>query len=465
MNCEEAKKLIELYVLGELAVTQRRDVKTHLINCSRCRAIEAEYRRIVTDLRQSTQTKSSCSELERNILLTVEKQITTMRPRPAVRRARTVALAVAACLLAILVLRQLWLYRDANTTPFSAESSALVQSNLISYSIPAHARSIPTSVADSIVVRGYDIYLLREDGLQANVAAIDSRTGRQKWRSDIESYGYITANDTGIYFLAPGQSGGLDLVAIDKADGKTLWRYPQEKPDPLQRLSAPTILPGNRICWITNTVIHVLGSSDGKPLWTREIPTESLLSDVVPIRQGIYIAGTTGLYYFDIDSGEQLWRTQYDFDVLRWVRPLLAFTDKQICLALRVPTGRSRLICLNLTDRKPIWTKTIPHISYLCISGNRLYIRSRDVRALDMTNGNLLWTFTSTGCSPVTYANGCIWFVDSTDQGQLIALDERTGSKMLDFTGIRSCNAFVECDNKGYVKTHDGLVHVILFKG
>jgi outer membrane protein assembly factor BamB len=297
------------------------------------------------------------------------------------------------------------------------------------------------------------------------VAAIDSSTGRRKWRSEIASYGYIAADDTGIYCLAAGEGGGLDLVAIDKADGKTLWRYPQEKPDPLQRVSAPTILPGKRICWITNSVIHVLSTSDGKPLWRRAISGERLLSEAVAIREGIYIAGTAGLYYFDIETGEQLWQSEYDFDVSPWVRPLLAFTDKQVCVALRVPMGQSKLVCLDLTDRNPIWTKSLPHISHLCISGDRLYIRSQDVRALDVANGDLLWSFASSGCSPVTYANGCVWFVDSTDQGQLIALDERTGGKKLDFAGIRSCNAFIEYDNKGYVKTHDGLVHVILFKG
>jgi outer membrane protein assembly factor BamB len=144
---------------------------------------------------------------------------------------------------------------------------------------------------------------------------------------------------------------------------------------------------------------------------------------------------------------------------------LLAVADEHLCLALRLRTGQSTLVCMNPADRKTIWTRTVPPVSDFCIAGSSLYVRSQDVLALDMESGNLLWNFASTGCSPVTYANGRVWFADSGDQGHLIALDERTGSKMLDLTGIRSCNAFVELGDKGYVKTHDGAVHVILFEG
>jgi len=209
----------------------------------------------------------------------------------------------------------------------------------------------------------------------------------------------------------------------------------------------------------------MLRSSDGKVLWTHEIPGEGLLSTPVAVGNGLYVAGTAGLYYLDIASGEQLWRAEYDFDVSHWVRPLLAVAQGQICVALRTVTGRSRLVHINSADRKAMWTKTVPQVSHLCIAGNRLYVRSQGVKALDMDNGKLLWSFASTGCSPVTCANSLVWFVDSSEQGRLIALDEHTGRTELDLTGIHSCNAFIELGDRGYVKTHDGSVRVILFEG
>jgi outer membrane protein assembly factor BamB len=103
-------------------------------------------------------------------------------------------------------------------------------------------------------------------------------------------------------------------------------------------------------------------------------------------------------------------------------------------------------------------------ISQLCIGGNRLFLRNQGVQALDMKNGKSLWSFESTGCSPLTYADSRIWFVDANNKGHLVALHENNGKKTLDLRGIRSCNAFIERDGKGYVKTHDGAIHVVLLK-
>jgi outer membrane protein assembly factor BamB len=65
----------------------------------------------------------------------------------------------------------------------------------------------------------------------------------------------------------------------------------------------------------------------------------------------------------------------------------------------------------------------------------------------------------------VTYAEGLAYFVDSRDQGRLVALNRYTGSKVWELAGMKSCNAFIKTDGAGYVKTHDGVVHAIAFKG
>ena len=465
MNCEEVQQQIEFYVLGDLTGMERREIEIHLKTCSRCRAIEAQYLQLMDELRQSSQTAPPNAEFERNVLRSVEREIRSVAPRARVSRTAAYAAGLAACLFISLAIWQLWVHREADTKPASIKSSAAPLANIHSYSIPAYAISVPTSIADDMVVREHDIYLLCQDSPRANVAALDSRTGVQKWRSEIESYGFLTADETRVCCLAPGDSGRVDLVAIDAADGRTVWRYSQEKPNILPGLCAPALSPEGRICWAVNTTIHMLRSSDGKVLWTHEIPGEGLLSTPVAVGNGLYVAGTAGLYYLDIASGEQLWRAEYDFDVSHWVRPLLAVAQGQICVALRTVTGRSRLVHINSADRKAMWTKTVPQVSHLCIAGNRLYVRSQGVKALDMDNGKLLWSFASTGCSPVTCANSLVWFVDSSEQGRLIALDEHTGRTELDLTGIHSCNAFIELGDRGYVKTHDGSVRVILFEG
>jgi len=467
MNCEEAKRRIEFHVLDALSETERLEVETHLAGCSRCSAIEAEYQQIVSGLRKSVNTRRPDIGFERQILQSVKDEI-----GGTVGHTQSyctgwfvrVAVAAAACLFVGLILQQSWPYLFGRIPWISTESPTSIQSNIPSYSISTEARAVPASSSDNIVVRGHYVYLLIDDGLGSNVAAIDSLTGRQKWRSKTRSIGHITVSQKHVFCLAAGSAGGLDLVGIDIDDGSTVWRYPQKTSDSPYGICAPTVLPGERICWTTNTAIHVLRSSDGEVVWTRTIPGETLMSAATAVSSNIYVAGITGLYCWDIASGERLWYSKYDVKVSRWARPLMDACDDRICVGLRLPSGQSRLLCMNLSDQKTIWTETMSGVSQLCIGGSRLFVRNQGVQALDMKSGESLWSFASTGCSPLTYADHRIWFVDANNRGHLVALYEHNGKKILDLTGIRSCNAFVERDGKGYVKTHDGAIHVVLLK-
>jgi outer membrane protein assembly factor BamB len=84
---------------------------------------------------------------------------------------------------------------------------------------------------------------------------------------------------------------------------------------------------------------------------------------------------------------------------------------------------------------------------------------------LSRADGDNLWTCQASGCGAVTYADGLLWFVDSQDQGGLIAINSNTGQKAWELPGLRSCNAFVKVGRVGYLKTLDGVVHAIFFKG
>jgi outer membrane protein assembly factor BamB len=468
MNCEEVKKRIELHVLGESNVAEGLEIEAHLTDCCECSAMDAEYRALVADLKQSAAVRPGDAEFERKLLLSLEHQIGKTTPHAPARRTIRLgwaAMAAAACLLVGLIVQQLWVHLGLYATSGSVESAGAIQSSIPSYSIAADARAAPASPADNIAVRGHYIYALLDDGLGANVAAIDSLTGRQKWRSDVESFGHITVDQTHLFCLAPGENGGLDLVGVDLVDGRTTWRYRGKTSEPLHGMCTPIVLPGERLCWTTDATIHMLSSTDGGLLWKRTIGGENLLSAAAAVGGDLYVAGIRGLYCLDVASGAPLWESRYDFRVSPWARPLVAASDGEICAGLRTPRGRSKLFCMSLTDGRTTWTKTIWPVSHLCMAGHRLFVRGQGVQALDATNGRSLWSFASEGCSPLTCADGRIWFVDSTDRGHLVALYEQTGRKTLDVTGIRSCNAFIAMDGKGYVKTQDGAIHVVLLNG
>ena len=310
------------------------------------------------------------------------------------------------------------------------------------------------------------------------MAALDIKTGKQKWLSDIQSCGYLLADDSRVYCLAPSGAGPakgrpdrvqgfalVDLVAIDASNGKTLWKYPQQSPYPLPSPCRPTLLPTGRICWTTDTTVHMLNCTNGKLLWTHSIPDGGLLSAAAVVNNNLYVANAIGLYCLDITTGHECWRLAFGDVTFGQGRPLLAAADGEIYTALSVGFGTSRLLCMELTGHKILWSKVVAHVTHLYAVGDMLYLRDQNVQALDRTTGRLLWTCPATGCNPVTCTEGLAYFVDTSDQGRLVALNRYTGCKVWELSGMRSCNAFIKVNSSGFLKTHDGVVYAIVFEG
>jgi len=139
--------------------------------------------------------------------------------------------------------------------------------------------------------------------------------------------------------------------------------------------------------------------------------------------------------------------------------------DEEIYVALSLGFGTSRLLCTEITEQKMLWSKVVAHVTHLYAIGDMLYLRGQNIQALDGTTGQLLWTCPATGCNPVTYVEGLAYFVDTSNQGRLVALNRYTGCKVWELVGMRSCNAFVKVNSTGFLKTHDGVIHAIIFKG
>lgn len=483
MNCAEVSQKIELFVLGGLSESEQAAIKAHLAVCPACNGTQGRYRLLVTQIKGAARPDSLRLDFVRAVRSAAKAEIRSMALHSLARRILAITGSVAACLLSALVIWHAGIWHAASREPsFSSQVGPMVTRNPSKESLGrassvsgapsilqawqhGGARSVPGSMADEVVVRGQNVYLLQEYGGQACVAALDIRTGKQKWLSDTRSCGYLLADDSRVYCLAPREGGQLDLVALDAANGKTLWKYPQQRLAGLRSLCRPTLLPRDRICWTTNVTVHVLSCADGERLWTHSIPDGGLLSAAAVVGNNLYVANTIGLYCLNVATGDESWRLAYGEVISSWDRPWLEVADEAIYAALSLGFGASRLLCIELTGHKIVWSKVVGHVTDLRAIGDMLYLRHQDVEALDRITGQLLWTFPATGCNPVTYAEGLAYFVDSGNQGRLVALNEHTGCKVWELAGIRSCNAFIKVDSTGFVKTHDGVVYAIIFKG
>ena len=465
MHCEKVRQYIELFVLGGLSDAENGRIAVHLADCPDCSGIEVDYRKLVNSIKQASVSVAGDGDLQETIMLSVRQELGSVPARRG--RYRTILISgIAASLLVFVGLWQFWERSDdAMRLPNTANVDNINSLGMGLESFFDGARAVPTSDADDMIVRGRSVYLLAEDGLRANVAAFNPMTGQQKWKSQAESYGFIAADESRVYCFSPGDSGQIDLIAIDMADGQTIWRYPQKTAGILRELCKPAVLANGKVCWTINSTVHVLNASDGAVLWSQTIAEKSVLSGAAGKNGKVYVASSEKVYCFDVESARMEWERKFEIEASRWVRPLVAVEDGRICVGLRLEAGGSYLVCLNLAGTEQIWAKGLRGVSNLCIAMGRVYTRSQDIQALDIKTGDILWSYDSQGCSPLTYAEGWVCFVDTNEQGGLIALDGGTGNEIWHLEAMQSCNAFVRMGSTGYLKTHDGVVHVISFKG
>jgi outer membrane protein assembly factor BamB len=313
-----------------------------------------------------------------------------------------------------------------------------------------------------VAVRGQSIYLLLVEGEQVRVSALDAQTGNVKWQSNLESIGYLAADDERVYCLAAVGHGMTELVALDAASGAIRWRFMQEDRTRPVSPARPVVMPDGRVCWTTNSTVHMLKAATGEAAWSRPIPQEGLLSAAVATADGIYIASNSGLYCLSPKYGDIVWRQGLGGEYSRLGRPAIQVAAGRVFAAMRKRDGRGQVICLDTTGHKLAWSEAIPQVLQLQVADGRLYIRGQGVQALDLESGEQLWSCKANGCGPVTATGGVVYFVDTTGPGRLVAVDSRNGQAVWDMAGIQSCEAFLPENGVGYFKTSDGVLRAMV---
>ncbi|MCP4613650.1 MAG: PQQ-binding-like beta-propeller repeat protein [Planctomycetes bacterium] len=475
MNCAEANQKIELFVLGELSISEQAAIKVHLIACPVCNATEAEYRLLVTKIEEAAQPAPPKFAFVRRIQSAVKAEIRSIALLTLLRRIIAIIGSAAACLLLVVVIRQTWILSGKQEghlitkrlvkEPLGRVLSTLGAPTILEAWQYRGTPSVPGSMANEVVVHRQNVYLLQEHDRQIFVVACDTKTGKQKWLSGIHTCGYILADDSRVYCLSPSGAGKLDLIALDAANGEVLWKYQQQYTEQLQNPCRPILFSEGRICWTLNNTVHMFNCATGKSLWTHSIPDGGLLSAAVVAGNNLYVAYSFGFYCLNATTGNELWRLDCGGITSSRSRPLLAAANGKIYASFTPGFGTSRLICMEPTGRRIRWSKTVSHATHLYAIDNMLYLRNQNIQALDGITGRLLWSYQATGCNPVTYTDGLAYFVDSSSQGCLKALNRYTGSKVWELVGMKSCNAFIKVDSTGFLKNQNGIVYAIDFKG
>lgn len=263
--------------------------------------------------------------------------------------------------------------------------------------------------AEPIVADG-KIFTMDSDG---EITSIDAKTGKRLWRaitapkSKQTNFSFLPWKSAPARFLGGALSvdsgklyattGAAEVVAFDAATGKEIWRTPVETPI----RAAPTV-NGGRVFIITieNQVVALAGN-DGRKLWTysgASTPTVILGGTAPAVDGGVVVAAlTTGeLVALRTDSGTQLWLE----NVVATRRTEAAASLPDIAGRPVIDKGRvyavgqsGVMVAIDLRTGSRLWEVPVAGINEPWVAGDFIYAVSIDSEAIcvDARTGRIVW--------------------------------------------------------------------------
>ena len=442
MDCSRVRQALELHVLGALEAERREAVERHLGSCWECRAVEAELRAIVEEIREGARRADAAfhERLRSAVACEMRRQRRRLRLRQA---ALGVAAAAAAAALVV----------SALPGPRGASEPWGVLGERWRVE---RVRATRASPADRVVVRGGVMFCLG-GRRPAEVVAVAADSGRVLWRSVVGAVGYLAADTARVYCVSRAESGGLELVALDAEGGQVVWRHGwgwREAP------TRPVPVPGERVCWSVGREVRALEGRSGKLAW-RFRADGGLASAALPLGDSLFVASAARLYCLGSRDGSVRWTIGLG-EGSRLSRPLLATDGGAVYVARSVSSGIGEALAVEPGEGRVLWRRRGLGASHLLARRGRLFVRGpREVAALDGRTGAVLWRHEASGCGPLSVVGGMLCFVDSSGSGRLVAVDVERGSPVRSVSGIRSCDAVTSRGRVAYLKTNDGVVHAI----
>jgi outer membrane protein assembly factor BamB len=192
-------------------------------------------------------------------------------------------------------------------------------------------------------------------------------------------------------------TGLADVVALDAATGKEIWR--RRVSGPIR--SAPTVADGRVFVTTVESKTHALSADDGHQLWTHDgtSGTSSFLGGASPaVAEGLVVAAYSSgeLFALRADNGRQVWsdylplpsRTS-EADDLADIRasPVIY---QGVVFAI---SNSGRMAAINLRTGARLWEQRIGGIQVPSISGDNVFIVTSDAElaCLNRRDGRVRW--------------------------------------------------------------------------
>lgn len=296
---------------------------------------------------------------------------------------------------------------DTNSWPGAGGLSHHAMHHLKIGEAPKQAWSVSAGEGSSLrnrafaepVVSGGNIYTLDADGI---VTSFNATTGKRNWREktapkvdeDNAFLGGALCIEGARLFVT---SGAAQVLALDAATGKEIWRVPVDTPI----RAAPTVNAGRVFAVTLDNQIVALAADTGRKLWSyagAPAPTILLGGSAPAVDGGVVVATLSSgeLVALRTDNGTVLWNE----NVIAVRRTEAAASLPDIAARAVIDKGRvyavgqsGILVAIDLRTGRRLWDVPVAGIYEPWIGGDFLFAITIDSEAvcIDARSGRILW--------------------------------------------------------------------------
>lgn len=236
---------------------------------------------------------------------------------------------------------------------------------------------------------------------EANLTAFDTKTGKRKWRTDVQNpneddpvIGGGIAYASGVLYVTNGFD---EVLAIHPQNGEIFWRAPISAPS----RAAPTIIDGRLFVTTLDSRLQALDASNGSLLWeyTGISETAGLLGAASAAANNDIVvpAFSSGeISALRVENGSVAWSDNLantrGFAGLSGISDIKALPviDKGVVIAM---SFSGRLAAIDERTGTRIWQRQIGGTNTPWVAGDYIFVLTSDNQliALSRANGAIYW--------------------------------------------------------------------------
>ncbi len=451
MNCTTARGMLEAAVLGVLSDIDRRRFDSHVAGCAQCRAALAKVTATADALRVCTTPGplpiTRVESMRRAVGEALDSGSLAGSHRSGFRHLRVWA-AAACAVVAVGTAGAMWQ---------AMRGDPRLGASFQTWTHPGLSVASTTDVF-APVAGPVSVYAFQNTPAGAMVTALDLEGGGQLWRSTAPSMGFLSTDHAHVYSVSAEKGREGSLVALDGGTGEVRWHF---APPDARGIRGRAVPAGTRVLWPAGATLWALDTASGDVLWS-VIGVSGGVSQPLCVMDRVLTMAGGELQCLDSRDGARVWVATIADEAPVLARAVMDFAENRLFVSHAGGGLAGHVTCVDARDGGIVWDRDGIGGAQLIACGSVVYVRDRQVSALDAASGKTLWQRTAEGCSPLYCYHGNVVYADASRRDALTVLDGLTGKPRTRVSLPNACSGFVPTATVlGLVVDNDGVLHAI----